>query len=430
MQLSKQLLLGVAAFLAMPAAAQQAADTAGYSKFRFGGYGEMLASFKNYSDNRFQRAGAVRTRRGTIEIPRAVLAFDAKFSHKWILGVEVEFEAGGTGTALELENSENGEYETEIEKGGEVALEQLHVTRLIIPQINIRAGHLILPVGLTNSHHEPINFFGTSRPEAETSMLPSTWHATGLELFGTIGRFNYQALVTAGLNANGFDRNEWVAPGKQGLFERDNFTSPGYTLRVDYVGLKGLRAGVSAYYCRNAGANADKKQTYAGLGRVGVKILTCDAQYRSRFLTARGNFMIGSIENSNAVNRKNGKLSNKSPYSRMTPVASTVMNYGAEVGVNLREVCGADKMPVLYPFVRYEYFNPQYRVAAGYTPDNRLEVSKWTAGINWFALPNLVVKADYCHRAVGTSVPFSAGKYTSESEVSIGLAYIGWFISK
>ena len=38
---------------------------------------------------------------------------------------EIEFEYGGTGNAYELENTENGEYETEVEKGGEVALAQI-----------------------------------------------------------------------------------------------------------------------------------------------------------------------------------------------------------------------------------------------------------------------------------------------------------------
>ena len=106
--------------------------------------------------------------------PRFVLAFDYKFNSQWVLGAEIEFEAGGTGSAYEIENTENGEYEMEVEKGGEVALEQFHITRLIHPAFNVRAGHLIVPVGLTNEHHEPINFFGTSRPEGETTILPST----------------------------------------------------------------------------------------------------------------------------------------------------------------------------------------------------------------------------------------------------------------
>lgn len=429
MQLFKSLLCA-SLLAALPAAAQEAADSAGYSRFRFGGYGEMLASIKNYDINRFQLNGSGRQTRATAAIPRAVLAFDYKFSRRWLLGVEIEFEAGGTGSAVELENSENGEYETEIEKGGEVALEQLHITRLIIPQLNVRAGHLILPVGLTNAHHEPINFFGTSRPEAETSMLPSTWHATGLELFGSAGPFSYQALVTAGLNANGFERNTWVAPGRQGIFEADNFTSPGYTFRLDYHGVSGLQTGASFYYCHNAGANADKEQQYAGMGNIPVSILTWDAQFRSPLLTARANLVCGHLGNSAAVNRRNGRLPNASPYSRLTPVASTTLSYGAELGINLRRLTGVEKVPVIYPFVRYEYFNPQHRVASGYTADNRLEVSKWTAGLNWFALPGLVVKADYSHRAVGTRSVFGRGRFNSESDVSIGIAYIGWFISK
>ena len=102
-----------------------------YEKFRFGGYGEMVAKFMNYGTNRFYGGVDNSDHRNNIAIPRFVLAFDYKFNSKWILGAEIEFEAGGVGIETELENSENGEYETEMEKGGEVALEQFHITRLI-----------------------------------------------------------------------------------------------------------------------------------------------------------------------------------------------------------------------------------------------------------------------------------------------------------
>ena len=117
-------------------------DTIGYNKFRFGGYGEVVANFKDYGINRFygHSEGNAKQNHNTISIPRFVLAFDYKFTPKWILGAEIEFEYGGTGTAYELENTENGEYETEVEKGGEVALEQFHITRMIIPELNVRGG--------------------------------------------------------------------------------------------------------------------------------------------------------------------------------------------------------------------------------------------------------------------------------------------------
>ncbi len=424
----------LALLAALPVTGQEAADTAGYSKFRFGGYGEMVASFKDYGINRFQKNGVTKERRNTVAIPRFVLAFDYKFTPKWILGAEIEFESGGTGIAYEIENSENGEYETEVEKGGEVALEQFHLTRLIVPAFNVRVGHMIVPFGLTNTHHEPINFFGTVRPESETVMLPSTWHETGLSLFGTFGSghgvFDWQAMVVAGLNANGFDRDTWIAGGKQGFFETDNFTSPGYVARIDYRGVKGLRSGVSFYYCHNAGANSDKSQTYASDGRIPVTMASWDGQYRNRYVTVRADVVYGHIGNTASVNGKNNKLPGASPYSRLLPVAKNALSYGAEVGFNLGNVLGVKKMPVIYPFARYEYFNPQKSVESPATADRRLEVSKWSAGVNWYALPNLVVKADYSNRQIGTSNPFGSGPYNSENEVSIGIAYIGWFLRR
>ncbi len=406
-----------------------------YEKFRLGGYGEMVASFKDYGINRFMGKGSGNTRenRSTISIPRMIVAFDYKFNSKWILGAEIEFEAGGTGTAMELENTENGEYETEIEKGGEVALEQFHITRLIHPTFNVRAGHIIVPVGLTNAHHEPINFFGTYRPEGETTILPSTWHETGLELFGTFGKgyatFDYQALIVAGLNANGFDRNTWVAGGKQGFFEEDNFNSPGYAVRLDYKGIPGLRIGSSFYYCANAGSNSDKSQTYASIGKIPVRIYTADAQYCGRYLTARANMIYGNLGNSKKLSEANViMLSNSSPYSRLSPVAKHAVSYAAEVGLNMSSIFSCNKkVPVVYPFARYEYYNSQEEGEKGQTMDSRLQTSMWTVGLNWFALPNLVVKADYMTRQIGTSNIFGKGKYNSENEFSIGIAYVGWF---
>ncbi|MCR5313728.1 MAG: hypothetical protein K6E54_08855 [Bacteroidaceae bacterium] len=418
---------------AMPVFAQQNGDSIAeyqsFGKYRIGGYGEMVAAFKDYGTNRFygNSEGNPKRDRNTISIPRFVLAGDYKFNSKWILGVEVEFEAGGVGTAVEIENSENGEYETEIEKGGEVAIEQFHITRLINPAFNVRAGHIIVPVGQNNAHHEPLNFFGTVRPEGETTIIPNTWHETGLEFFGQFGKgyasFAYQAMIVAGLNANGFDRNTWAGSGKQGAFEEDNFTSPGYAARLDYKGVPGLRLGLSFYYCKNIGDNADKYQTYKS-AKLPLRIYNVEAQYKNSWVEARANYLLGSLTNSQIVSTTNTKQSNASPYTRTTPVANHAVAYGGEVGIKVKGLVDNPSFPDIIPFGRYEYYNSQEKISGMQTADPRLKTSMWVAGINWRALPNVVVKADYTTREIG------GGAYNSENEFAIGLAWAGWFFKK
>ena len=64
----------------------QVSEEDDYQKFRFGGYGEMVAAFKDYGINRFYGGndGNKKDGRNTISIPRFVLALDYKFNPKWI----------------------------------------------------------------------------------------------------------------------------------------------------------------------------------------------------------------------------------------------------------------------------------------------------------------------------------------------------------
>lgn len=402
-----------------------------FGKYRIGGYGEIVGAFKDYynvGNKRYTTGGTEKRRYNTISIPRFVLAGDVKFTSKWILGVEIEFESGGVGTSYELENnSENGEYETEIERGGEVALEQFHITRLIDRAFNVRVGHIIVPVGQINAHHEPNNFFGTVRPEGERSIIPNTWHETGLELFGRFGKrygtFNYQAMVVSGLNANGFDKFTWAAGSKQGIFEEENFTCPGYAARLDYIGVPGLRFGASFYYCHNVGGNSDKDQTYGGYDKMPVFIYNLDAQYKGKYIEARASGLWGHLKNSEILTETNNKLSNKSPYSRQTPVADKAVAYGGELGINVRNIVNDDRFPDLIPFVRYDYYNPQQKVTGMSIADVRAKTSMWVGGIDWRVLNNLVIKADYTTRRIG------GGKFVSENEFALGIAWAGWFFN-
>ena len=402
---------------------KKSSSTEEYTKFRFGGYGEMAASYMDYGRNRMLPNGTDKENRGIIGIPRFVLALDYKFSPTWILGAEIEFEYGGTGCAREIEwYEENGEYETEIEKGGEVALEQFHITKLIHPAFNIRAGHMILPVGLTNAHHEPINFFGVYRPEGETTILPSTWHETGIAFFGKFRKFDYELQVVAGLDPQNFRNTNWIGKGRQGAFEGDNFTSPAFVARLNYNGVKGLRVGGSFYYNQTAKNSSNPTRNVGH--KFPVTIFTADAQYKSpkNNLIARANMVYGNLGEATSLSTINRKSSSATGYPT-TDVGKNAVSYGGEVGYNVGSLF-CSKAPRIYPFVRYEYYNPMEKAGYKKVADKRLQVSAWTAGFNYYALPNLVVKADYTHRSIGS------GKYNSENIASVGIAYIGWFIKK
>ena len=74
----------------------------------------------------------------------------------------------------------------------------------------------------------------------------------------------------------------------------------------------------------------------------------------------------------------------------------------------------------LYIFGRYEYYNPYVRdkrqVAYEYTKKQRLAV-----GVNYYPLPQIVVKADYSHR-------FLKSPYDNEPSINLGIAYQGFFL--
>ena len=270
-----------------------------------------------------------------------------------------------------------------------------------------------------------------------TGSLNST-NAVSIPRFVLAGDYRFNKHWNLGVEiefeADGFGTANWVASGKAGLFEKDNFTSPAYVARLNYHGVPGLRLGASVYYCNNTAANADEPQKYTtvktGEFRVTVTILTADAQYTHRIVTARANVIWGKVGNSDLASKN---ISGKSPYYHniaFRTIARNALAYGAEAGINLRNVFGTKKCPVLYPFGRYEYYNPQEKGTGKQTMDSRYQVSKWSAGLNWFALPNLVVKADFTTRRIGTQRVFGGGVGNRENEFAIAIAYTGWFSKK
>lgn len=389
-----------------------------------GGYGEAAYTRNFFSDNvyRYSRPAeyANDPSHGRFDIPHAVIYIGYDFGKGWSMQTEVEFEHIGTGSAVEKEFTEAGEWESEIEQGGEVELEQFWIQKSFCPEFNVRAGHIIVPVGGLNNAHEPLDFFTVYRPEGEFTILPSTWHDTGISLWGKTGNWRYELLVTAGLDGFMFDRDRFVHYGAKSPYEFRGANQLGYAARVDNYSVKGLRVGLSAFYGRamhNSYPNDLHNTRYADVkGRTFIGAL--DFTYKGKRLIVRGNADYGSVGDAATISTiKRNLSSNNAPY-RKTPVGQQALAAGLEAGYDIAPWFGASRSQ-FFVFTRYEYYD-SYIPAADQQDYPYTDKQRIAAGFNWFPIPEIAIKGEYSHRFLKTP-------YNNEPSISLGVAYMAFF---
>ncbi|MDR2764846.1 MAG: hypothetical protein LBB90_07430 [Tannerella sp.] len=397
------------------------------SRLQLGGYGEAVAQRMFYSDSP-ARYWYPETNRdathGRFDLPHVVFFLSYDFGHGWKVSTEVEFEHGGTGSTYEIETTEAGEYETEIEKGGEVALEQFWIEKSFSSALNIRMGHIIVPVGLTNQHHMPTEFFSVLRPEEETSILPGTWHETGISFWGRTKAWRYEAQFISGLDAERFSDAGWIQGGSTSPYEFTIANRYAGAFRADNYSVKGLRVGLSGYFGFSA-RNSLKpdRYTYDGSPVNGsVSVGALDAVYDHHHLLVRANAVYGHLGDSYTISRVNKKMPSKSPSAR-TDVASDVLSWYVEAGYDLMSFFPGRKYQgnKLYVYGHYGYCNSMYKTVSSITPKRWCEKRVISGGLNYFPLRDVVIKAEYRLRQ------FKA-PYNNEPTLSLGIACSGLFL--
>lgn len=426
MNLREMIIIAVA-FVSMSAAAQQRPQSPSAGRLTVGGYGEVALTRNFFSDNvyRYSKASEYADAKGhgRFDIPHAVIYLGYDFGKGWTMQTEIEFEHTGTGSSVEKEFTEAGEWETEIEKGGEVELEQFWIQKSFFPQLNVRMGHVIVPVGGLNNAHEPLNFFTVYRPEGEFTILPSTWHDTGISIWGKAGNWKYEALMVAGLDAFMFDRDNFIKNGAGSPFEFKVANNYGFAARIDNTSISNLRLSLSGYAgnsMHNTYPNDLTNTRYADIKGTTL-IGSFDFQYKSDNLIIRGNADYGHVSDASTISTvKRNMTANNAPYRKL-PVGSAAVAAGMECGYDLLHLFGnhMDKSEKLYVFGRYEYYDSYIpakdQQEYGFTQKHRMAV-----GINWLPLPQIAVKAEYSRR-------FLQNMYNDEPSVSVGIAYMGFF---
>ncbi len=125
-----------------------------WSRLQVGGYGEVAMTRNFYSDNYLRYTQPEKYRdasHGRFDIPHLSLYLGYDFGKGWSVVTEIEFEHGGIEAATEIETEEAGEYETETERGGEVALEKFYIQKEFFPALTLRARMQVVPVGYTHA---------------------------------------------------------------------------------------------------------------------------------------------------------------------------------------------------------------------------------------------------------------------------------------
>ena len=425
--MSAALVAGLATASAQTVAADSVMQHVNGTRLSVGGYGEVAMSRNFYSDHvsRYSLADEHKNdpSHGRFDIPHAVIYLGYDFGKGWTMGTEIEFEHGGVGMAYEKEDEEGGEWEQEVEKGGEVELEQFWIQKSFGRWANIKAGHIVVPVGLNNAYHEPLNFFTVYRPEGENTVLPSTWHQTGISFWGKTKGWRYELQFLAGLNSDNFTNTGWINKGPGTPTEGEIATKYGTALRIDNYCIKGLRIGLSGYYGHAIGNsypnNKDGAESkYKGVVAIGA----IDFTYNNYNWIVRGQADYGYLSDAKQLKYFTNRLNGLSPFHHSAFVSKNAFAYGIEAGYNVFSQIEKLRQSnqKMYLFGRYEHYNP-YASKTKNTSYDYTNVQRMAVGINYYPVKQIVVKAEYSHR-------FLKSQYNNEPAINIGVAYEGWFL--
>lgn len=425
--MSAALVAGLATASAQTVAADSVMQHVNGKRLSVGGYGEVAMSRNFYSDHvsRYSLADEHKNdpSHGRFDIPHAVIYLGYDFGKGWTMGTEIEFEHGGVGMAYEKEDEEGGEWEQEVEKGGEVELEQFWIQKSFGRWANIKAGHIVVPVGLNNAYHEPLNFFTVYRPEGENTVLPSTWHQTGVSFWGRTKGWRYELQFLAGLNSDNFTNTGWINKGPGTPTEGEIATKYGTALRIDNYCIKGLRIGLSGYYGHAIGNsypnNKDGAESkYKGVVAIGA----IDFTYNIYNWIVRGQADYGYLSDAKQLKYFTNRLNGLSPFHHSAFVSKNAFAYGIEAGYNVFSQIEKLRQSnqKMYLFGRYEHYNP-YASKTKNTSYDYTNVQRMAVGINYYPVKQIVVKAEYSHR-------FLKSQYNNEPAINIGVAYEGWFL--
>jgi hypothetical protein len=325
---------------------------------------------------------------GVLDFHRFVLLFNHSFSPR------IRFVG-----ELELEHA----LVEGLEEKGELELEQAYLDFLITREFNVRAGMLLVPMGIINERHEPPVFHGVERPFVDTVIIPTTWFETGVGVHGELRRgFRYRAYAMAPLDALEFTAEEGIRGGRQ-KGSQSNVRNAAFAGRLEYVGVRNLVIGASAWRGKSSFSLPRLFST--------VGITEVDARYRRGPLELRGQFANVTMSDAANLNDAIGRQTGVSPN-----IAEQLRGFYGEAAYR---VWNRGSPRDLVAFIRYENFDTQHRMPEGFLPLKEFDRDAVVFGATYYPDPDIAVKVDFVRQRN------QSGFISSPSSFNIGLGW--WF---
>jgi hypothetical protein len=356
---------------------------------KIGGYGEVHYNQPVSSDVR---------KNGTLDVHRLIMMLGYQFNDKVQFVSELEFE-----------------------HVSEVYVEQAFLQIKLNNSVNFRGGLILTPMGIINEYHEPTTFNGVERPQIDNAISPSTWREIGFGITGVIlpVSLRYQAYLMNGFN--GFDGQARIggASGLRGGRQKDAesyISSPNFSGKVEYFGIRGLNLGLSGYFGNTQSTlyNGIDKNNEAAIAKadssvVGISMVGADARYSYKGLKLTGQFYYTVLSNTEEFNKfTTGKGGGN--------LGSSMFGYYIDLGYNVLRSVKTEMQ--LIPFVNYSNYDTHNKVPVNITDNLSYQKNVITTGLSFFPTQGAVVKADLQFVKTGAS-----DKYVTTFNAGFGVMF-------
>lgn len=298
---------------------------------------------------------------------------------------------------------------------GAVELEQAFVDwKVAGDKMGLRAGLVLMPMGIINQWHEPPIFHGVVRPKVETVVIPSTWRELGGGFFGQpTGWLRYELYAMSGLDPAGFSARGIGGGRQNGGFAKAN--SVAVVGRVELEPMLGTIIGVSGYGS-DAGPNGDfysaaGKSVSLSLPVIGWNV---DARWRQYGIEWKVLYAEWRLPESGAqmaaYDASGARIGDPTK-----PIPTLIRGGYVEAAYDVLRPFRLSHQ--LLPFIRLEGYDTQAKVPDGYKANPAFNIRELTFGLSYRPIQQIVVKADYQLRNK------SMGLDQSQVDFGIGFMY-------